>query len=61
VADTLPENFDHPLVANEVARRAVTKAMLKNGVRPPGAGGRLARHARTIRLQPGERIVITNS
>jgi hypothetical protein len=39
LADTLPENFDHPLVANEVARTAVRKAMIKNGVRPPARTG----------------------
>ncbi|BBO18826.1 conserved hypothetical protein [Candidatus Brocadia pituitae] len=59
VADTLPEDFDHPLVANEVARKAVRKAMVKNGVRPPGKAEGIPRQKRVIRLRPGERVVIT--
>lgn len=58
VADTLPEDFDHPLVANEVTRKAVRKAMVKNGVRPPGRADGIPRQKRVIKLRPGERVVI---
>jgi hypothetical protein len=58
VADTLPNNFDHPLVANEVARKAVQKAMIKNGVRPPGKADGIPQHKRIIKLRPGEKVVI---
>jgi hypothetical protein len=58
VADTLPEDFDHPLVANEVARKAVHKAMVKNGVRPPGSTGGDPQQRRVIHLRPGEKVVI---
>ncbi|MCC7212596.1 MAG: hypothetical protein IT451_12255 [Candidatus Brocadia sp.] len=61
VADTLPEDFDHPLVANEVARKAVQKAMIKNGVRPPGKAEGIPRQKRVIKLRPGEKIVIIRS
>ncbi len=59
VADTLPENFDHPLVANEVARKAVRKAMIKNGVKPPAKADGIPQHKRVIKLRHGEKIVIT--
>ncbi|MCC7212597.1 MAG: hypothetical protein IT451_12260 [Candidatus Brocadia sp.] len=59
VADTLPEDFDHPLVANEVARKVVRKAMVKNGVRPPGKASGIPQKKRIIKLRPGERVVIT--
>ncbi len=61
VADTLPEDFDHPLVANEVARKAVRKAMIKNGVRPPGKADGIPQQRRVIKLRPGEKIVIIRS
>jgi Permuted papain-like amidase enzyme, YaeF/YiiX, C92 family len=63
VADTLPENFDHPLVASEVAGKAVRTAMIKNGVKPPGRTGDAPpeRRRRVIRLEPGERVVIISS
>jgi len=61
VADTLPENFDHPLVAHEVARNAVRKAMVKNGVRPPARSGGAPGQRRVIQLRPGEKVVIVRS
>jgi hypothetical protein len=61
VADTLPEDFDHPLIANEVARKAVRKAMIKNDVKPPLKTGATAGDRRIIRLQPGEQVVIIRS
>ncbi|MDR4497120.1 MAG: hypothetical protein MRK02_04230 [Candidatus Scalindua sp.] len=59
VADTLPEDFDHPLVASEVARKAVRKAMIKNGVRPPGKTDGIPLKRRVIQLRPGEKVIIT--
>jgi cell wall-associated NlpC family hydrolase len=61
VADTLPENFDHPLVANEVARKAVRKAMIKNGVKPPDKADGTPHQRRVIKLRPGEEVVIIRS
>jgi hypothetical protein len=58
VADTLQENFDHPLVANEVAQKAVHKAMVKNGVRPPAKVAAAHPQRRVIKIKPGERVVI---
>ncbi len=60
-ADTLPDNFDHPLVAHEVARNAVRKAMVKNGVRPPGKAAGASQQRRVIQLKPGEKVVIVRS
>ena len=59
VADTLPEDFDHPLVASEVAGKAVRKAMIKNGVRPPGKADDIPLKRRVIKLRPGEKVIIT--
>jgi hypothetical protein len=61
VADTLPEDFDHPLVAGEVARKAVRKSMLKHGVRPPARAAAASRPQRIIQLKPGEMIVVARS
>ncbi|MDR4497121.1 MAG: hypothetical protein MRK02_04235 [Candidatus Scalindua sp.] len=61
VADTLPEDFDHPLVASEVARKAVRKAMIKNGVKPPGKAEGISQQRRVIKLRPGEKVVIIGS
>jgi hypothetical protein len=58
VADTLPDDFDHPLVANEVARKAVRKAMVKHGVRPPGRAAGAPPQRRVIQLKPGEKVLI---
>ena len=61
VADTLPEDFDHPLVASEVAGKAVRKAMIKNGVRSPGKADGIPQQRRVIKLRPGEKVVIIGS
>ncbi len=60
VADSLPEDFDHPLVASEVAGKALRKAMVKNGVKPPAAQPAAGAHPRrrVIKLRPGERVVV---
>jgi hypothetical protein len=58
IAHSLPEDFDHPLVAQEVASKAVHKAMLKNGVRPPDRAGGHPQQRRVFHLRPGEKVVI---
>ena len=63
LADTLPADFDHPLVANEVVRGAVRRSMVRNGVAPPRRRPALRRARRralrrVIRVRPDEEVVL---
>jgi hypothetical protein len=63
LADTLPDDFDHPLVANEVVRSAVRRSMIRNGVPLPRrrrARLQARRRAlrRVIRVRPDEEVVL---
>jgi len=69
LADGLPEDFEHPLVANEVVHRATRRAMLRNGVRLPSRrpvpsprplAGRRPRavQRRVIRVRPDEEVLL---